>query len=210
MRSGMWLPILLLVLFATGLCASPVGAAEDTAKGPQIFTPVRIDLGIWTLVVFGILFIILKSYAWKPMLEGLQKREENINAAFDEARKAREEAQQLRDHLAQERARIAEDTRNAMDQARREGQRLVEEMTSKAKAEIQAERERLRREITMAKDQAIKELWTQTAQLATLVSAKVIRRELSPDDHHRLVDEALAELKQAGQERLREVAGMQA
>src|SRR5947207_3979910 len=99
MRSGMWLPILLLVLLVTGLCASPVGAAEDTAKGPQIFTPVRIDLGIWTLVVFGILFFILKGYAWKPMLEGLQKREENINAAFEEARKAREEAQQLRDHL---------------------------------------------------------------------------------------------------------------
>lgn len=205
MRSGTWL-VMLLALSATGLCAGPVVAAE----GPHIFTPVQVDLGIWTLVVFGLLFLILKSYAWKPMLEGLHKREENINAAFDEARKAREEAQQLRDHLAQERAKIAEDTRNAMDEARREGQRLVEEMTSKAKAEIQAERERLRREITTAKDQALKELWTQTAQLATLVSAKAIRRALSIDDHRRLVDEALVELKQAGQDRQREVAGVQA
>jgi F-type H+-transporting ATPase subunit b len=73
-------------------------------------------------------------------------------------------------------------------------------MLAQAKADIQAERDRTRREIAGEKDRALKEIWDQTAQLATLVSAKAIRRELTPDDHRRLVDEALADLQKAGGE----------
>ena len=70
-------------------------------------------------------------------------------------------------------------------------------MIAKARAEIQAERERLRREIEMARDQALQELWKQAADLATMISAKAIRRQLSAEDHRRLVDEALTELQGA-------------
>src|SRR5262249_18190411 len=78
----------------------PGSPAEFEHKGgPQIFTPVRIDLGIWTIVVFLILFFLLKKYAWGPMLTGLQKREENISTALEEAQKARDEAKKIRDDL---------------------------------------------------------------------------------------------------------------
>ena len=50
--------------------------------------------------------------------------------------------------------------------------------------------------------QALKEITDHTAQLVTLVSAKVIRRSLSADDHRRLIDESLAELKQEAQKAL--------
>jgi F-type H+-transporting ATPase subunit b len=70
------------------------------------------------------------------------------------------------------------------------------------------ERERLRRDISTARDQALQEIWNQTAQLATLISAKAIRRELTDEDHRRLVDEALAELRQASHERQHEVASI--
>jgi F-type H+-transporting ATPase subunit b len=84
-----------------------------------------------------------------------------------------------------------------MDEARRDAQVLHDGMTNKARAEIQAEKERLVREMDRAKDQAVKELWTQSAQLATLISAKTIRRQLTEEDHRRLVDEALVELGKA-------------
>ena len=45
------------------------------------------------------------------------------------------------------------------------------------------------------KDQAIKELWEQAAQLATLISAKALGRSLTQEDHHRLLDEAMAEMR---------------
>jgi F-type H+-transporting ATPase subunit b len=175
---------------------------KDGDEGPPIFTPVRIDLAVWTLVVFLLLLFVLTKYAWNPMLGALQKREENVRSAIDEARRARDEAHQIREHLASERAKIADETRAALEAARKDGQQLRETMLSQAKADIQAERDRLHREIDSARDQALKQLWDQTAQLATLISAKAIHRQLTPDDHRRLVDEALADLRNAGEIRV--------
>ena len=70
-------------------------------------------------------------------------------------------------------------------------------MIAKTKAEMQAEKDRLYRELHLAKDQALKELWNQAADLATLISTKAIRRQLTADDQRRLTDEALSELTQA-------------
>jgi F-type H+-transporting ATPase subunit b len=170
-------------------------------KGPPIFLPIRIDLAIWTVVVFLLLLFVLSKYAWNPMLDALQKREENIHAAINEAKQAREEARQIQGQLASERAKIAEETRAAMDVARRDAQQLRDTMMAQAKADIQADRDRLHRELESAKDSALKEIWDQTAQLATLVSAKAIRRQLTPDDHRRLVDEALADLQKSRETR---------
>jgi F-type H+-transporting ATPase subunit b len=157
----------------------------------------RWDLGLWTLVVFVLLFFILRKLAWKPILEGLQKREESILKAVEDAQRARDEAQRLRDQLQREVDRAQEKVRDILDEGRRHAQQVTDEMIAKARAEIQAERERLRREIEMARDQALQELWKQAADLATMISAKAIRRQLSAEDHRRLVDEALTELQGA-------------
>jgi F-type H+-transporting ATPase subunit b len=204
---------LLVILSCTWLSYTPAfgqdhapkatqGKEHEEEGGPQIFTPVRIDLAIWTLVVFLLLLFVLTKYAWNPMLGALQKREENIHSAIEESKRAREEARQLRQDLATERAKIAEERRIALDEARRDGQQLRETMLAQGKAEIQSERDRLHRELRRATDQALKTIWEQTAQLATLISAKAIRRQLTPDDHHRLVDEALADLRKAERARL--------
>ncbi len=156
------------------------------------------DLGLWTLVVFGLLYLFLRKLVWTPMLSGLQKREDNIRSAVEDAQKARDDAQRLRDQLQREVDKAHEKVRDILDEGRRHAQQATDEMIAKARTEIQAERDRLRREIEMARDQALQELWKQTADLATMVSAKAIRRQLSAEDHRRLVDEALAELQDAG------------
>jgi F-type H+-transporting ATPase subunit b len=166
------------------------------------------DLALWTSVVFILLFVILNKVAWKPMQQGLHRREQNIREALEEAQKARTEAQQLREELQKEMDGVQEKVRGIMENARRDAQRATEEMVTNARADIQAERERLRREIDLARDQALQELWNQTAQLATLISAKAIRRQLNADDHRRLTDEAIAELRQASQKVQREVASV--
>src|SRR2546427_10814906 len=61
-----------------------------------------LDLGIWTVVVFLVLLFVLSKFAWKPMLEALQKREQNIHSAIEEAHRARNEAQRMREQLQQQ------------------------------------------------------------------------------------------------------------
>jgi F-type H+-transporting ATPase subunit b len=83
-----------------------------------------------------------------------------------------------------------------MDDARKKAEEMSNEMRAKAAAEIQAERQRLRHEVEMARDQAIKEIWEQAANLATMISAKAIGRSLTEEDHRRLIDEGMQEIRQ--------------
>jgi F-type H+-transporting ATPase subunit b len=84
-----------------------------------------------------------------------------------------------------------------MDEARRDSQHARDQMVADGKADIQAERDRARRELEMAREQAVQELWGEAARLATQVSASVIGRSLNADDQRRLVDEAVTELRGA-------------
>ena len=158
------------------------------------------DLGLWTAVVFILLLVVLHKMAWKPWLQGIHRRETNIKEALAEAQRARTEGQQMRAELQKEMSGAQDKVRQLMEEARRDAQRAKDEMITDARKEIQGERERLQREIGLARDQALQELWTQTAQLATLVSAKAIRRQLNIEDHRRLVDEAIAELRTVGKD----------
>lgn len=178
--------------------------AHDSHAKPDPFRQ-ALDLTIWTTVVFLLLLFVLSRFAWKPMLEGLKKREDSIRSAMLDAQKARDEAQQIRAQLEKELNNASERVREILDEARRDAQRTTEDMVAHARQEISTERDRLHREMAMARDQALQQIWNQGADLALLISAKTVRRNLTPDDHRRLVDEALADLGKLGGSTVREI-----
>jgi F-type H+-transporting ATPase subunit b len=167
---------------------------EHNAHGED---PAILDLAIWTVVVFLVLFFVLKRFAWGPMLTGLNKREESIRAALEEASKARDEAHGIRLQLQQEMGQAQQKVKAIIDEAKRDAQSTAEEMITKAKADIGQERERLHREIQVETDQALQSLWTRAAELATQVSAKALGRQLDGEAHRRLIDEALTDLQKS-------------
>jgi F-type H+-transporting ATPase subunit b len=194
-----WPTLMLLVMVVLCLAAGPALAVSEGADkpppGPHIFTPVRVDLGIWTLLVFLILFFLLKKYAWGPILEGLHKREDAIRSAVEEAKLARAETERERAKFQREMEEAFAKIPAMMDEARRDAQTMADEMRARAQADIQADRDRLRREIELAKDQALQQIWSQAATLATLISARTLKRDVSEEDHRRLIDEALKEMR---------------
>jgi len=156
----------------------------------------RWDLGIYTLVIFGLLVGILGKFAWGPLISGLDQREAALLKIHSDAEASKAEAQKA---LAEIQARLAkanDEVRAMLEEARRDAQSVKDQLKAEAAADAQAERERGRKEIEMARDQALQEIYQQAVQLASLVSTKAIKRELTPSDHARLVDEALADLKQ--------------
>jgi F-type H+-transporting ATPase subunit b len=194
-----------LILFAPAGCAQhdpekPAEKAIEKEAGEvnrDLFRP-AMDLGIWTLVVFLVLLAVLGKFAWKPLMQGLEHRERAIHAALQEAQQAREEASRLRAQLEEQMRKANDQARQILDEARRAAERTTGEMTAEAHKKIQAEHERLQREMNLAYEQARRDLQTHAAQLATLVAGKVIRRQMNHDDHRQLVDEVLAELRQTG------------
>lgn len=157
----------------------------------------RWDLGLWTIVVFGGLLFILSRTAWPAMLEGLKKREQNISDAISAAENARIESEKTRVQLAGEMAKANDNIRTMMDEARKDASSAKDDLIASAKKEITVERDRMRREIETARDQALLEIWNQSTQLAAMISSKTIKREIRPDDHKKLFDEAMKEMKAA-------------
>jgi F-type H+-transporting ATPase subunit b len=178
------------------LAADPCFAAGGGGGERSMFER-ALDLGVWTLCVFLILLFVLTKYAWKPMLQGLEKRENTIAEAVEEAKKAKEAAAELQRQIAAEKQKLADETRKMYDENRKKAEEHEAARKAEFETVMQAERERALREINIAKDQATKELFVKSAQLASVISAKVVGRQLNDDDHHRLVDEALADMNQA-------------
>jgi F-type H+-transporting ATPase subunit b len=220
------LGVVLLMLFAAsgrtqehhepGGDAKPPGTApiKEAAEHAQHEEESNIfkgwlDLGLWTIVVFLVLFFVLRKYAWGPMLEGLENREKNIRGELESAQKANAEAQALRAEFERKINDAQQQVRAMIDEARKNGEQLKADMQNQAAAAIQAEKDRARRELQTEAEQERVKLFQQVTQLASLVSAKAVRRQMTIEDQHRLVDEALNDLGVAANERQRVLASIQ-
>lgn len=169
-----------------------------------------IDLTVWTIAVFLILFAILANFAWPQIRAGLDAREAAIAADKAEADKARHEATQLRQELQAEMAKAHDEARRIVDKAVADARASAAEEVAKGKADLAAERERMHADVSRERDQALAEIWSQGAQLATLISSKAIGRSLSEDDHRALLAQALDEFKAAARGRVRDLEGARA
>lgn len=169
-----------------------------------------IDLTVWTIAVFLILFGVLSYAAWPQIRAGLDKREGDIARAKAEAEKTAAEARELRRTLDAQMAKANDEVRTMIDKARSDAAATAAAEIAKGKAEIAAERARMREENARARDQALQEVWTSGASLATLISAKAIRKNLSEEDHRALVDEALREFRSAAEARLQDLTSAKA
>jgi len=186
-----------LVFALPALAAEGHGGGEEKAPGGLSFAGLRWDLGLYTLIVFGILIWVLSKFAWPHIKEGLEKREKNIRSALEEARQNAAAARKELDQARQELAKAALDIRAMMEEARKEADALKVSEREVGVKDAAAIVERGKREIDSAKDAALKDIYEQAVKLAAMMSEKALRRAVSVEDHRRLLDESLAELKSA-------------
>ena len=180
------IPLLLWGIATPALAASGGGEASIFAG----------DLGnaIWTLVIFGLVLFVLGKYAWGPMLDSLQQREKFIRESLEQAQTDRESAEarlkEYEEKLTSARAEataIVEEGRRDADEARRR-------IEGEAKTEADKMVDRAKREIQIAQQTAVRELYAAGASLATDLAGQVLGREVKPEDHERLIAESLDEL----------------
>jgi F-type H+-transporting ATPase subunit b len=169
--------------------ASSHDAESAHAKlNPLPFDP---DLAIFTAIVFLLLMAILGKFAWGPIVEGLQKREQQIADNIAAAERSGEEARRM---MAQYQAKIAsaaDEVRAMLEEARRDAEHTKQQIVAEAKTAAQAEHDRQMREIRTATDAALKQLAETSATLAVDLAGKIIRQKLSAADHQKLIREAV-------------------
>jgi len=150
---------------------------------------------ILTLAVFIVLLAVLGKWAWGPILSGLQKREEHIRQSIEEAEKARADGEKALAEYKEKLAEAQEEAQTIIDKGRTEALRLAEDFKQKAQAEGQNLRNQAQRDITSAKDQALKQIYDQTVNLAVEMAGRIISKELTPADHRDLLQESLGKLQ---------------
>jgi F-type H+-transporting ATPase subunit b len=172
----------------------PSGEALPSAEEkPNPLEP-KPTLAIFTLVVFVFLFLVLSRFAWKPLLAALHAREAHLEHVLLETERARNESESM---LAEHRklmGRASDEVRGILDKARTEAQSAADSIVKQAQSEADQARQRAQREIASARDQALAEIWQKTADMAVSVAGRVLSKQLSTDDHRRLLDAAIQEL----------------
>lgn len=186
---------LAVVFVATpGLCFALEGGEKHDQV--DVLSPNWVN-SIVTLIVFGGLLAVLYKFAWPKIQAGLAAREEAQFRALNDARKAREEAEAVRAKLAMEMEDAAAQVRTIFDEARKEAAALRASEREAGIKEAEAKKQQAEREIIASREAMVQDLYQRAVQLATLMSEKALRREVSAADHSRLLDESLAELRAA-------------
>ena len=182
--------------FAAALAAAPAWASEAAEHGGATGGPFEGNIGValWTLVIFAVVIFVLGRFAWGPILGGLQEREKFIRESLQKAKADREAAEaRLKEYNDKMIAARGEATA-IVDEARRDADEVKRRIEAEARSEANLMLERARREIGIAKETAVKELYILAARLTTQAASKVLRREIQPSDHERLIRDAMQEL----------------
>lgn len=171
------------------------GGHNAMATDPLTVDP---DLALWTFGVFAILLLVLWKFAWGPISDGLDKREQRIADDIASAERSNQQAKQLLAEYEHKLAAAQDEIRAMLDEARRDAEQTQQDMLAKAATEAEGLKQRARREIDTATDQALKQLAEHSAKLAVELAGKILHTELSPDRHARLVEEAMSKLPSGG------------
>ncbi|HYC51721.1 MAG TPA: F0F1 ATP synthase subunit B [Gemmatimonadaceae bacterium] len=168
-------------------------AAAEAGGGGSLVS-LQVNLMFWTLVIFGILYWILKKYAFPAVLGAVEAREKALADAIEGAKRDRDEAAAL---LAEHRAQI-ENARNEAQkfiaEARVVSEKSRADMLEKTRLEQQEMLERARRDIGVERDKAIMELRREAVDLAIAGASRVVEQNLDSDKNRKLVETFLASL----------------
>jgi len=160
----------------------------------QILNPMTSTV-FWSIVVFVIMVIVMWKVVLKPVNNMITKRQEEIREKIDDA-----------DRKSLEAGKYLEDQKKSMDQAKLETKKIIDEgkeAAGKIKKEIEhqaSEKSKLmledvHSEIRREKDRSINEVRDEMVDIALSASQKMISKSLSAEDHKKLIEESLEDLR---------------
>jgi len=155
-----------------------------------------VGLFFWQLLLFIVLLIVLRKYAWKPILGAVEEREKSIEDSLASAEKAREEMERLQ----ADNDRILAEARAERDTILKEAREIKDKMINDAKSEAGSQAEKIianaKEQIQNEKMAAVTDLKNQVAEMSIEIAELVLRKELSDKSKQgELVQEQLDKFK---------------
>src|SRR5579872_3243227 len=174
-----------------GITDPLAGEASAHEPGPMAATKNDVDLAIWTLITFVVFLIVLKKFAWVPLIDGLDKRETSVFDNIANAEAARIKAEKMLAEHAARLDKVQDEVREIIAEARRDAEHTKNEIVARSEKEAEATRQRAVQDIERARDQALDDLFASMARSVAQATEQVIGRSVTGADNERLIEEAL-------------------
>ena len=169
----------------------PAGTTQKAFESPAWF---QTDLAVWSFVVFLGLLGLLTKFAWKPIMDGLDKREQGIADTIAATQAANEDAKRMLASYERRLAEATDEVRGMLEEARRDADVTRQAIVAEARKAADDEKNRARHEIGLAKDDALAQIADRAGDLAVEVAGKFLREKLGREDQARLVRDSVASI----------------
>jgi F-type H+-transporting ATPase subunit b len=171
-------------------------AAE--AAGETSLFALTTGVMFWTLIIFGLLFLVLWKFAFPPILGYAAAREQRIQQTLDEARREREEAAKILEQQRQELAAARQQVQGLLAEGKQAGERVREEMLARTRSDQEALLARARQEIATERDRAIESLRREAVDLALAAASRLLGERVDAPTDRKLVTDYLSTVGNGG------------
>ena len=151
----------------------------------------NLGLMVWTAVTFLLLLAVLTKAAWKPILDGLSKREGKIKSDLERAEQAQKDAEALRQKYETQLAEAQQSIQGLIQEARSEGEKTRAHLLTTAKEESEKILQKGRAELSGEAERLKEELRSDVADLSVLIAEKILRRSVDEKIQSEILKEAI-------------------
>ena len=152
-------------------------------------------LFIWTILTFLVLVGLLAKFAWRPLLQALEGRQAAIAKSLEDAEQARQELERLQRESAQMMRQARTEAEAIISRSRSDAEALREELKQKSRAEAASIVQTAEKQIQLETVRAIQQIRKETIDLSVAIASKILRRQVSKDDHEALIEETLKQVE---------------
>jgi F-type H+-transporting ATPase subunit b len=152
-------------------------------------------LYIWTIVTFLVLLALLAKFAWRPLLEALDKRQASIRQSLDDARQAKQELERLQVESQRILAQARSEAEAIVARTRDDASRLREELRQKAQQEASGIVRNAEKQIELETARALQQIRHEAVDLSVAIASKLLQRNVTKEDNERLIDETFRQLE---------------
>lgn len=152
-------------------------------------------LFVWTILTFLILVALLARFAWRPLLQALERRQATIAQSLDDAQRARQELERLQRESTQIMAQARAEAESMLARSRSDAEALREELKQKARTEAAGIVKNAERQIQLETARAVQQIRHEAVDLSVAIASKILRRQVTREDNEALIQEALKQVE---------------
>lgn len=141
-----------------------------------------------------ILAALVKKFLFKPVTDILQKRQDEVDQIYSEADEAKSKAEQDRDLYAEKMKHVQQDADSLMKAATARANERSDEIISKAQQEAEHRLEKAEADIALKRKKAVDDMRDDISTMVIDLAQQVLEKEITPEDHESLIDDAITKL----------------